>query len=170
MLVQILKHTPPWVFGLFFGLIYLGYLQSKPRLISRSRLVVLPMAMLCLSFLGVLSSFGTNIIAFSAWISALIAAIAFGIALPQLDGSSYSFQSRLFSVPGSWGPLALMMCIFFTKYAVAVARAVSGNASLSSIATATACVVCGLCSGLFFVRALRVTKAARHPVRHPPIA
>jgi hypothetical protein len=163
VIFQILRHTPLWVFGLFFGLIYLGYIQSKPRLVSRSRLAVLPVSMLSLSFLGVLSSFGTDVIAFSAWLSAIAAVVAVGIALPQLRGTSFSFETRLFTVPGSWMPLVLMMCIFFTKYAVAVARAVSGGASLSSFATVAACLVCGLCSGLFFVRAVRVAKAARLP-------
>ena len=170
MIVEILKHTPLWVFGLFFGLIYLGYIQSKPRLVSRPRLAILPVSMLCLSFLGILSSFGTDFIAFSAWISTLAAVIAVGFALPQLHGTSYSLESRLFTVPGSWAPLVLMMCIFFTKYAVAVARAVSGGASLSPSATVAACLVCGLCSGLFFVRALRIAKAARLPVASPSAA
>ena len=166
MIVQMLKHTPLWVFGLFFCLIYLGYLQSKPRLVSRPRLAILPVSMLCLSLLGVWSSFGTDFIAFSAWASAFAAVVAFGIALPQLHGTSYSFESRRFTVPGSWLPLALMMSIFFTKYAVAVAKAVSGEASLSTVATVAACLVCGLCSGLFFVRAIRVAKTARPPVAH----
>jgi hypothetical protein len=170
VIVQILKHTPLWVFGLFFCLIYIGYVQSKPRSVSPARLVILPASMLCLSILGVFSSFGADVIAFSAWASALVTVIAFGIALPQLHGASYSCQSRQFAVPGSWIPLALMMCIFFTKYAVAVVRAVSINASLSPAATAAACLVCGSCSGLFFARAIRITKAARPPVGHRPAA
>ena len=45
-MTQILTHTPLWVFGLFFGLVYLGYLQSRTRQVSRGRLIVLPLAML----------------------------------------------------------------------------------------------------------------------------
>lgn len=170
MILQILKHTPLWVFGLFLGLAYIGYLQSRTRSVSRFRLAVLPVAMLCLSLLGVWSSFGADFIAFFAWASALVTIIAFGLKLPQSRGASYSAESQLFNVPGSWMPLALMMSIFFTKYAVAVARAVSVGHSLPVAATAIVCAVCGLCSGMFFVRALRVIRVAQSSTGHSAAA
>ena len=161
MLVQILKHTPLWVFGLFFGLAYVGYLQSKTRLVSRQRLAILPIAMLCLSFLGVWSSFGPNLTAFASWASALLAVVILSLALAPPRGVSYSPESKLFAVPGSWVPLALMMCIFFTKYAVAVARAVDPGFSNSIALVAAICTICGLCSGVFLARALRVARIAK---------
>jgi uncharacterized protein DUF6622 len=163
VLVQMLKHTPWWVFGLFVGLAYLGYLQSRARFVSRKRLAVLPLAMLGLSFLGVWSSFGPDPIASGSWTVALLAAIAVGLALPPPRNVAYSPEARLFAVPGSWVPLALMMCIFFTKYAVAVMRAVTASASNSIALTVVTCTVCGLCSGIFFARALRVARIARQP-------
>jgi hypothetical protein len=161
LLFQILKHTPLWVFGLFFGLAYVGYLQSKTRLVSRHRLAVLPLAMLCLSFLGVWSSFGPNLTAFASWSVALLAVVAFSLAIAPPRGVSYSSESRLFMVPGSWLPLTLMMCIFFTKYAVAIVRAYEPGL-LNSIALVVAvCTICGLCSGIFLARALRVASIAK---------
>jgi hypothetical protein len=161
LLVGILKHTPLWVFGLFFGLAYVGYLQSKARLVSRHRLAVLPLAMLCLSFLGVWSSFGANLTAFGSWAFALLAVVTFSLALAPPRGVSYSAQSKLFMVPGSWIPLALMMCIFFTKYAVAVARAVNPGSSNSIAWVTVVCAICGLCSGFFLARALRVARIVK---------
>jgi hypothetical protein len=158
---QILKHTPLWVFGLFFGLAYVGYLQSKTRLVSRQRLAALPTAMLCLSFLGVLSSFGPNLAAFAAWTCALLAVVVSSLALAPPRDASYSSESRLFTVPGSWVPLAIMMCIFFTKYAVAVARAVYLGSSRQGVFTIVICAVYGLCSGVFLARALRVARIVK---------
>lgn len=159
-MIEILKHTPPWVFGLFLGLVSLGYLQSKTRSVSRLRLAVLPAVMLCLSLLGVWSSFGADVAAFFTWAIALVGVIALGLARPTLRGTAYSAESELFTVPGSWLPFGLMMCIFFTKYAVAVARAVSGGRALPLGEILVVCAICGVCSGIFFVRALRIMKAA----------
>jgi len=147
-----------WVFGLFFGLIYIGYLQSKTRLVSRHRLAVLPIAMLCLSFLGVWSSFGPKLTAFAPWACALLGVVAFSLMSGPSRSAVYSRESGLFTVPGSWIPLALMMCIFFTKYMVAVARALNPGTSNSIALIAVACTICGLCSGIFFARALRVAR------------
>lgn len=163
MLVQILKHTPLWVFGLLFGLTYIGYLQSKTRLVSRHRLAILPLAMLCLSFLGVWSSFGPSLTAFSPWACALLAVVASSLALAPPRNVTYSAESKLFAVPGSWIPLALMLCIFFTKYAVAVAGAFDPGASNSTALIAAICTIYGLCSGIFLARALRVARIAKQP-------
>lgn len=160
LIVQILQHTPLWVFGLFLGLLYLGYLQSKTRTVSRLRLALLPAVMLCLSLLGVWTSFGADLAAIFTWAIALAGVIALGFGRPRLRGSAYSAESRLFTVPGSWLPFALMMCIFFTKYAVAVARAFAGGRPLPLGDILVVCAICGVCSGMFFVRALRVMKVA----------
>lgn len=161
LLIQILKHTPLWVFGLFFGLAYIGYLQSKSRRVSRHRLAVLPIAMLCLSLLGVWSSFDAHLTAFASWTCAWVAVVMSSLALAPPRGAAYSVESKLFTLPGSWVPLALMMCIFFTKYAVAVARALNPGASNSLVLIAVICTIYGICSGIFFARALRVARIAR---------
>lgn len=113
-----------------------------------------------LSFLGVWSSFGANATAFSAWIGALLAVVLVGLALPPSRGATFDPSSRRFSIPGSWLPLAGMMVIFFTKYAVAVARATGADIASSAVVVVGICIVCGLCSGLFLARALRVWRTA----------
>lgn len=163
LLVQILKHTPPWVFGLLLGLAYLGYLQGRTRVVSRRRMAVLPIAMLCLSFVGAWSSFGTHLPALVSWTCALLFVVASGHVVGPPSNVSYSPESKLFTVPGSWIPLALMLCIFFTKYAVAVIRAVDPAASDSVTLAAFTCTVYGLCSGAFLARALRIARVARRP-------
>lgn len=163
MLVQILRHTPLWVVGLFFGLAYIGYLQSKTRRVSRYRLALLPIAMLCLSFLGVWSSFGPNLVVFVSWACALLAAITSSLALVPPRSAFYSPESKQFVVPGSWVPLVLMMSIFFTKYAVAIAQSFNPDFSSSTVLIVAVCAIYGLCSGIFLARALRVVRAAKQP-------
>src|SRR6185369_1832521 len=119
--------------------------------------------MLCLSFLGVWSSFGARLTGFAPWACALLAVVTFSLTLKPPRNASYSHESGLFTVPGSWIPLALMMCIFFTKYVVAVARALNPDTSNSIALVAVVSTICGLCSGVFFARALRVARTATQP-------
>lgn len=160
MLVQILKHTPTWVFALFLGLVCIGYLQSRDRLVSKARLALLPAAMAFLSLLGIWSSFGANLGAFSAWVVVSAAVITLSLRLAPQKGVTYSPSSGLFFIPGSWVPLALMMCIFFTKYVVAVARAIDPHSGKALGFMASICALYGLYSGLFLARTLRIARIA----------
>ncbi len=156
VITQILSHTPLWVFGLFFGLVYLGYLQSRTRRVSRQRLIVLPVAMLGWSLYSVWSTFDTHLTALAAWACAWGIVVAFGLARAPLQGASYDAEARQFTVSGSWIPLALMMGIFFFKYAVAVVHAVKPGVFDATTAVAVVAGTYGLFSGLFMARALRV--------------
>ena len=79
-MTQILTHTPLWVFGLFFGLVYLGYLQSRTRQVSRGRLIVLPLAMLAWSLYSVWSTFAAHLTALAAGACDGVAGGAIGLA------------------------------------------------------------------------------------------
>jgi len=160
MLMQILTHTPPWVFGLFVLLAVLGVNQTRARRISRARLAVLPLAMATLALLGVWSSFAAHAVALGAWALVMLAVVAGSLRLAPPRDASYSSETKLFSVPGSWAPLALMMGIFFTKYAVAILHAMNPSAMAGTGAVAATCGLYGLYSGLFLARALRIARTA----------
>jgi hypothetical protein len=167
LLLQILKHTPTWVFALFFGLIYLGYLQSRPRQVSRARLLLLPISMAGLSVLGVWSSFAANAVAFSAWGIVAMVVIVLCLRTAAPASTFYHADSQRFFVPGSWVPLTLMMCIFFTKYAVAVARAFDPLIGSAFAPVIAICALYGLYSGLFLGRAIRTAKVAHRLPNEP---
>lgn len=164
LLIEILKRTPPWVFVLFFVLLALGYFQSKDQAVSRGKVLLLPIAMIGLSFYGVVSAFAFSPIGLICWLLGIGIAAWLGILLAMPRGVSYSIETKLFSVPGSWLPLALMMAIFFTKYAVAVilARQLPLAGEVAFIGSISLCY--GLFSGLFLARALVIRRAARSAV------
>ena len=160
LIIQILKHTPTWVFGLLLVLVYLGYVQSKTRLVPMQRLSILPAAMLCLSLTGVWSVFGLSLVGFGTWASTIIAIVLVSRSLKQPHGVVYASDTRVFTVPGSWVPFVLMMVIFFTRYvvAVALARNPAFRSSVSFVAVAS--MAYGFGSGMFLARALRIASAA----------
>ena len=161
MLIQILTRTPSWVFALFFGLFALGLVQVRARQLNGWRLVLLPASMLALSLLGVWSAHRTDGVALAAWGGALIAMVAAGVLLPPLPGAAYARDTGRFAVPGSWLPLAAMLAIFFTRYAITVVDVI--GAVPHGVAT-LGCLVYGLGSGFLLARALRIARTALRPV------
>ena len=155
-MTQILTHTPLWVFGLFFGLVYLGYLQSRTRQVSRGRLIVLPLAMLAWSLYSVWSTFDAHLTALAAWACAWVAVVVIGLAWVPSRRVAYDASTAQFTVPGSWVPLALMMGIFFFKYAVAVVHATNTGLLDTTVAVVVVAGTYGIFSGLFMARAVRV--------------
>ncbi|WP_447940405.1 DUF6622 family protein [Pseudoxanthomonas mexicana] len=162
-MTQILTHTPLWVFGLFFGLVYLGYLQSRTRQVSRGRLIVLPVAMLAWSLYSVWSTFDAHLTALAAWACAWVAVVAIGMLRAPSRRAAYDASTKQFTLPGSGVPLALMMGIFFFKYAVAVVHAMTPGLLETTTAVAGVAGTYGLFSGLFMARALRVLGVMKKP-------
>jgi hypothetical protein len=164
MIMQIISHTPRWVFVLFFVLLALGDLASRPRTLSRGRVAILPIAMMLLSAYGVVSAFGYRATGMVAWVAGMTLAVLLNRVLQLPRGASYVATTQSFVLPGSWIPLALMLAIFFTKYTVAVL--LSLHPTLLDLASFLAGVslVYGVLSGIFFASALTLWRLT-HP-RH----
>jgi len=162
LLLEILKRTPSWVFLLFFALLALGYLQSKGRTVSRSKVSMLPVAMIVLSFYGVFSAFGTAPIGLVFWVLGVAIAVGVGVKLATPQGVTFSAETQSFSVPGSWLPLVFMMAIFFIKYGVGVilARQLPVAGETAFVGSVSLCY--GLLSGVFLARAIVIWRSATY--------
>jgi hypothetical protein len=153
MLIEIIKHTPSWVFVLFVVLLIMGYKQSKDRTINRGEVLILPVAMIGLSFYGVMSAFGVGRpIGLVSWLAGIFIAGLLSIRFPSPAGVSYSAMDRSYTVPGSWFPLFLMMAIFFIKYVVGVILARKLPVANEQIFIAAVGFSYGLISGIFLAR------------------
>ena len=161
MLIEILKHTPPWVFALFFVLVTFGYLHSTERMVSRNAIALLPAIMIALSFYGVLSSFGMTLLGLAAWTIGVAFAVGLGTKLATPRGVTFSAETQAYCVPGSWLPLALMLAIYFTKYAVGVvvARQLPVANEPTFIGASGLCY--GFLSGIFLARAIAIRRSAK---------
>lgn len=160
-MIEILKRTPPWVFLLFFVLLALGYVQSKDRKVSRRNISILPIVMVGLSFYGVLSAFGLAPVAVVCWALGVAITVSLGVKLAGPRGVTWSMEAQVFSVPGSWLPLTLMMAIFFTKYAVGVAVARRLPVVGEPIFVSLVSLCYGLLSGVFLARAIVISQSAK---------
>ena len=160
MLLQILAHTPKWVFALFFGLVWLGSRQLLAGRVSLTRVTIMPVAMGGLAIYGVLSAFGDTPLALAGWALAALASAAVVLHRPLPAGIRYDASARSFQMPGSAVPLVLMMGIFMTKYSVGVLFAMHPELARHHDIAIGIGTLYGAFSGIFMARSLRLWKLA----------
>ena len=166
MLLPIVQRTPLWVWGLLAALTWLGLSQARNRTASLTRVAFMPVAMTALSVWGTVSAFGNSPQFGSvllAWLAAAALSLAATAPMAAPAGARYDARARLFSLPGSWVPMALILGIFLIKYVVGVDLAMQpGFARDARYALVTAALY-GLFSGIFAGRAARLWRLARRP-------
>lgn len=159
LLLDILRHTPTWVFAVFVLLVGLGLRQSRRRRVHVVLLAGLPLAMTIWSATGVVQSFGGA--ALLPWLACFSGCAVVAWRRGARDDVQYSPDARSFVVPGSWLPLALMMLIFFTRYAVGILTAMHPGLPATLAFSLTVAAGSGLTAGSFTARALRIGLVAR---------
>jgi len=160
MLMQIVSHTPTWVFALFAGLLWLGGKQMLARRVKLARITLVALLMTGLSVAGVWSAFSGTAAALPVWAlaAALVATLVSRRPLPQ--GTRFDKATQECVVPGSAVPLALMMGIFLTKYTVGVLLAMQPALAQQLGFAVGLSAAYGLFSGVFVGRALRLWQLA----------
>lgn len=160
MLLQILANTPKWVFVLFAALLWLGLSQLLTRRVGLSRITGLAIGMSAFSLYGTVSAFAGVPMALLAWLAgaAAVFALLAGRAAPL--GTRYDAATHRFTVPGSAVPLAVMMGIFLTKYAVGITLGMQPAVARDLLFALAVSAVYGAFSGVFAARAARLWRLA----------
>jgi hypothetical protein len=165
MLSQIISNTPKWVFALFFVLLALGVSQMRTQSKSKKRVLIIPIVMFFLSFLGVISAFGKTAMPIAAWAVGYIALVSLiRRGLPISDNStnnSYNPETKRFTAAGSAVPLGLMMSIFFLKYFVGASMGMNASFTHNASFPIVVSLLYGAFSGVFAGRALRLMRLAK---------
>jgi len=160
MLLQVILHTPKWVFAVFLLLLWLGTRQLLTSKVSLNRITLIPVAMGALSVYGVVSVFGDSLGALGGWAAAAVAMLALVLQYPLPATTRYDAAQRQFHLPGSPVPLVLMMGIFLTKYVVGAALAMHPELRQQAVFGLVVPVLYGAFSGVFAARAVRLWKLA----------
>ena len=140
MLIQILTHTPLYVWAILAFLVQRGTIAMRDRDMQIRRLVIIPAVMLVLSLQDMNGKFGLGDWVLGAWaLAATATALLAGLsATPRITAGSAPGRVR---VRGSRMPLVMMMAVFFTKYVASVTLAVAPQLRHDTL---FACIVCGL--------------------------
>ncbi|MET3108625.1 hypothetical protein AAKU67_003660 [Oxalobacteraceae bacterium GrIS 2.11] len=150
---------PTWIVGLFFGLLYYGYAQTKTRTVSRTRLTVFPVILVGLSLYGVLHVANSTVPALLAWAAGLRLAFYLNSHIPHGQGVVAQPDRQHFVLPGSWIPMLLIMTVFSAKFVLGylVGSHMVDSESFNFIVLSSA--ISGLISGTFLARAVQIFKA-----------
>jgi hypothetical protein len=114
-----------------------------------------------LSLYSLFTTFSANGIGFAAWLAGGVLALLLNHVLKRPKGVRYASATGLFTLRGSWSPLALIMAIFVTRYTVAVITAIDASLRAANAFVACAGLAYGFLSGLFLARALHAARAAK---------
>jgi hypothetical protein len=161
MFISILQQTPHWVWGLLAILTIVGMKQTEPRLRSVRSATIWPVAMIALSFYGVVSVFLHQPLALAAWAAGAVAALCVCDALGAWRGVEWSSADRSLLVPGSWLPLILFLTLFCLKFGVSVAIAQSPALPLDADFAGLVGLAYGAFSGSFAARGLAMWRVIR---------
>lgn len=160
MFYLFVSNTPVWVWPLLLGLLVLGLRQTRTQHMGWMRVTVLPLVLVGLSIYGTLAVAGAHGAALLLWALVALGAATLVLRQPLPASARYDLAHRRFTVPGSAVPLALMMGIFLTKYAVGATQALAPALLQSTLAAHSIAALYGLCSGVLLGRSLRLWKLA----------
>ncbi len=150
---------PLWPFVILAALVALGWRQSRERLVRPGTLARVALGMLALSLYGVTSAFGAALLPVLAW--GLGFAAALGPAGAVFAPRGLSREGEAVRLPGSWLPLALMLGIFLSRFALGMATGTGSPLLHQAAFIATVSAALGLFSGAFAARARAVGRCAR---------
>lgn len=160
-LVQVVKGTPIWVWGILLALVVIGVKQLQPRVVTRYSVLIAPIVFL---LIGLVSA-GRGMVAFVAWVVALLSLAAFTLRVwkPTARARYDAAVDRL-HLPGSPLPLVIMLSIFLLNYVVNVTMAI--NPALRSVMAwqVVPAILLGALSGVFLGRAATLFSMNRRPV------
>jgi hypothetical protein len=156
MSLQVLLHTPGWVWLVLALLIWRGCKLMQPRQVPLTRIAMLPAIFLLLSLCGLVSSFGVRADALLCWSAGMVLAAYETQRRGPPTGATYLPATRSFHLPGSGLPLALMLSIFTVKYLVAVQIALHPALRHETLFADACSAAFGAFSGVFLGRALRM--------------
>ena len=154
MLIQILSHTPLYVWAILAFLVWRGVAELRGREIAVARLFVLPLVMLALSLHDIALKFGPDATALTAWMAAFAAAALPAWRFGRMRLTPGAAPGRV-RVAGSALPLVLMLSIFAVKYVTSVLLAVRPDLAGQPAVAALVCATFGIFNGYLLGRLRR---------------
>jgi hypothetical protein len=159
--VQVIKHTPLWVWAILLALSALGLRQLQSRALKPYVVLLAPAAFFVL---GLVTS-GRSTAAFAAWAAALLL-VASGVylCLRPIGTARFDALSQRIHVPGSAWPLFFMLTIFLLNYVVNVAQAIEPSLLKRTLWQLGTPAALGALSGGFLGRSLSLFALSRGAV------
>jgi hypothetical protein len=165
MLIEIIRHTPHWVWGLMAVLLALGARQTRPQRMARAQFLALPLSLLALGLVSLAPLFMRMPLAAALWLLALALAAQGGARLTAHAGARWDAAAARLAVPGSYVPLLLIVAIFGLKYSFGVAVVLHPPWRNDAAVVLPMALMQGALGGLLLGRALALLVLTLSPTR-----
>ena len=150
--MEILQHTPRWVYILLIYLLWIGFRATKPRIVPLRKLFIIPLLFTAMSLHSLLSHFQISIITISSFSIAILLGSLGGFLLVYHHDIKIDKVKGLVHIGGTWSTLIVIIIIFMSKYYLGYRLGTSPNSVNNSRFVITMLSISGLCSGLFIGR------------------
>lgn len=147
--LNILKHTPIWVWGLFVFLVYRGVVAFKKRSVTLSRLLVLPIVFFMWALLSIWGELQAKPPAIAGFVIGILGGGVIGWKLWRNSGV-YQHSTGLFERNGSVCTLIFILVAFVSKFALSVQLAYQPGLAFDTGFCAFFGGVSGLVDGVFW--------------------
>ena len=149
---DIATRAPLWVWPLLAALLFLGWTRSRPRTVSKARVLILPIVLAGMGIGSFFSNGGTAIAA-SFLLLGLAAGAATGQVLARREGALLD-EAGMVHLKGEWISMGLILVIFASRFAAGAAQGVDPSLHHSLAIAIPLALVSGFSVGLTGMRAL----------------
>ena len=168
VIVEVVRHTPTYVWGILAALVLFGSLQMRDQSIGRTRVLVLPIALAAYSLWGATSTFGLRPEVIAAWAVGIGAMLWTSQWIQWPRRVEFQPERDAFKVGGSVVPLLAMLAVFATRYVATVALIMHPQWRGIAAVDIAGGLGFGLLSGVFAMRARTILASAGTRMRLLP--
>lgn len=168
VIVEVIKHTPAYVGVLLAALVALGSLQLRDQVLSRVRVLALPIVLGAYSVWGAVSTFGAHWEVVAAWAIGLGAMVYAARWVPWPRKVEFLPERSAFAVGGSVVPLLAMLAVFAVRYVSTVVLILNPQWRYLASVAIVGGLGYGLLSGVFAMRARTILARGASSLRMLP--
>lgn len=168
VILEVLKHTPLYVWGILAALVVFGSLQVRDQVVGRMRVLALPVGLGAFSLWGAASAFGVTWAALAAWALGMSAMLSVARWVQWPRNVEFLPERDAFAVRGSVLPLVAMLAVFAVRYVTTVTLVLHPQWRGVAAVEIVGSLGYGLLSGVFAMRARTILASAGQRLRLLP--
>ncbi|QKD00864.1 DUF6622 family protein [Mesorhizobium loti] len=153
-MADILSDTPLWVWPLILYGLFIGWSRTRDRVVSPSRLLVLPVLITGLALYNLLAS-GISATGLLGFACGAVAGALGGTAMARRRPARLLPDGRL-ALQGDWLPLALIIAIIVVRYAKGIALGIDPALAQETGFVLASAVLSGFFAAMMIARSIGV--------------